>query len=243
MDIVERPSFPSTTGKRIYEYVERHGTAKRHVLQTVVDVPSEEFSSELDRLKSKGYLEEDGGTLTIALDVGAIEEYETPELVFAIRPARREDFEGIIDTIRAVTAEDTYVVAETVAEQLLYEDTINRHNTVQSRVFFVAIIEDEVAGWAHLDLPQLAAVHETCQLTVGVKDPYRGKGIGSRLLRRGLEWAQANGYRKVYNTVPVTNDRAIEFLRDHDWEVEATRPEHYTIDGEYVDEVIMAYRF
>ncbi|AFK21176.1 GNAT family N-acetyltransferase (plasmid) [Haloferax mediterranei ATCC 33500] len=243
MQATERPTFESEASKRIYEYVERHGTAKRNVLLDIAPVSSDEFQVELDRLKSRGYLEEDGGTLQLALKVGAIEEYESDVGVVTIRPARQQDFQGLVDTIRDVTAEETYVVAESIAEQLLYEETVTRHNQIKSRVFFIAAIDDEVVGWTHLDLPQLAKVQETAQQTVGVKEEYHGHGIGSQLLQRGLDWAEANGYRKVYNSIPMTNDRAMEFLGAHGWETEAIRRDHYTIDGEYVDEVMMAYRF
>ena len=243
METIERSTFESEASKRIYEYVERHGTAKRHMLLNRVSLSSDEFQEHLDRLKSEGYLEEDGGTLRIALDVGAVEEYETGEVSFTIRPARQSDFEGLVDTIRNVTAEETYVVAEWIAEQLLYEGAVTRHNTVESRVFFVATVDGDVVGWTHLDLPQVSQVQEVAQLTVGVREACRGRGIGSKLLRRGVDWAEANGYRKVYNSLPVTNDRAIEFLADHGWNTEAIRRDHYTIDGEHVDEVMMALDF
>lgn len=243
MEATERPRFDSDASRRIYEYVERHGTVQRHVVMKVVSVPSDEFEDRLDRLKTKGYLEEDGGTLQLALNVGAVEEYESDGVTFTVRPGRHDDFESLVGTIRDVTAEETYVVAETIAEQLLYEDVVTRHNRVESRIFFVATVDGAVVGWAHLDLPQLAQVKETAQQTVGVRADYRGYGIGSRLLKRGLDWAEANGYRKVYNSVPVTNERAIEFLDAHEWDTEAIRRDHYSIDDEYVDEVMMAYAF
>lgn len=241
MEAVERPTFESEVNKRLYEYVERHGTAKRHVLREVGSVPSDEFRTTLERLKSKGYLEEKGGTLRVALDVGAVEEYETDDVAFTIRPGRQKDFQGLVDTIRDVTAEETYVVAEGIAEQLLYEETVSRHNVVESRVFFVATVDDDVIGWTHLDLPHLHELQETAQQTVGVRADYRGHGIGSQLLQRGVDWARANGYRKVNNSVPATNDRALEFLANHGWDTEAIRRNHYTIGDGHVDEVMMAY--
>lgn len=243
MQATERPTFESEASKRIYEYVERHGTAKRNVLLDVASVPADEFRTELERLKSRGYLDEDGGTLWVALDVGAVEEYETDTGIITVRPSRQADFDSLVDAIRDVTAEETYVVAESIAEQLLYETAVTRHNTVKSRVFFVATVDGAVVGWTHLDLPQLTKIQETAQQTVGVKEEYRGYGIGTHLLQRGLDWAEANGYRKVYNSIPMTNERAIEFLDSQGWETEAIRRDHYTIDGEYVDEVMMAYRF
>ncbi|MFB6126732.1 MAG: N-acetyltransferase family protein [Halolamina sp.] len=244
MEVADPPTFDSETSKRIYEYVERHGTAKRHMLQDVVSAPAEEFESELERLTTRGYLEDDGGTLSVALDVGAIEEYETGggETV-TIRPARQDDFEGLVDAIRVVTDEETYVVAESIAEQLLYEETVTRHNAAGSRVFFVAVVDETVVGWTHLDLPQVSQVRETAQQTVGVVESHQREGIGSALLTRGMDWAEANGFRKLYNSVPVINSAALEFLGDHGWETEAIRKEHYSIDGDHVDEVMMAYKF
>ena len=240
METAERPTFESDTSRRIYEYVERHGTAKRHVLLEQSDVSAETFGDHLQQLKSRGYLEDDGGTISVALDVGAVEEYTTDELSVTIRPARHSDFDGLIQTIRDVTAEETYVVAETVAEELLYEDTVNRHSSVESRVFFVATVDGDVIGWTHLDLPQLDSLQGTAQQTVGVASEYQGNGIGSELLQRGVSWAAANGYRKVYNSLPMTNDRAIEFLTDHGWDTEAIRRDHYTIDGKTIDEVMLS---
>jgi ribosomal protein S18 acetylase RimI-like enzyme len=241
MNAEERPTFESAETEQIYRYVERHGTAKRHKLLDVVSLSAEEFRDALDRLTAKGYIEEENGNFRVALNVGAIEEHEAEDgTAYAIRPARQQDFEGLVETIRSVTDEETYVVAESVAEELLYEDTVTRHNPVESRVFFVAAIDDTLVGWTHLDLPQLDQLRHTAQQTVGVDPDHRRHGIGSALLERGLDWAEANGYRKVYNSVPVINEPAIRFLEDHGWNTEAMRKDHYTIGEKTVDELMMA---
>jgi len=240
METAERPTFESETSRRIYEYVERHGTAERHVLLEQAGVSPDAFADHLEGLKSRGYLEEDGGTLRVSLDVGAVEEYQIDGRSVTLRPAQHDDFDGLVRTIRDVTSEETYVVAESIAEELLYEDTVNRHTTVESRVFFVATADGEVIGWTHLDLPQLDALRGTAQQTVGVATERQGMGIGSKLLERGVSWAKANGYRKVYNSLPTTNDRAIKFLTDHGWNTEAIRRGHYTIDDKTVDEVMLS---
>jgi ribosomal protein S18 acetylase RimI-like enzyme len=242
MASLERPEFDTDEQERIYQYVERHGTAARHTVREVVSLSPDRFREQLAELTTKGYLEEDGGTIRLALDVGSVEEYETDEFTYHVRPARNDDFEGLIDAIRDATDGEEYVVAETVAEQLLYEDTVTRHNSVHSRVFFVAAVDGEIVGWTHLDMPQQEELQGTAQQTVGVKHDYRGRGVGSRLLQRGLDWAEANGYRKAYNSVPATNDEALAFLEAHDWDTQAIRREHYTIGDRTVDEVMMAYQ-
>ena len=243
MQPLERPTFRSEASKQIYQYVERHGTAARHQTRSAAGLSSGEFEDELEWLMTKGYLEDEGGTLRIGLNAGSVEEHVSADFTYTIRPARQEDFEGLVDTIRDVTAEDTYVVAESIADRLLYEDTVQRHNTVESRVFFVATNDGEVIGWTHLDLPQTDKLQSTAQLTVGVRESHRQRGVGSQLLGRGLDWAEANGYQKVYNSIPMTNDKALSFLEAHGWETEGIRRDHYTIEDELIDEVMMAYTF
>lgn len=243
MEAVERPTFETDAAKSVYQYVERHGTAARHRVLNATKLDSDQFERTLDTLLEKGYLAEDGGILSLALDVGSIETHTTGDYTYTVRPARSADFEGLVDTIRAVSAESDYVVAETIAEQLLYEDAVMRHTTVESRVFFVATDDGEVVGWTHLDLPQLDKLQCTAKLTVGVRGAYRRSGVGSRLLDRATDWAGANGYRKLYNSVPSTNDSALAFLEARGWNTEGIRRNHYTIDDEPVDEVMMAYTF
>jgi len=126
MPELERPTFRSDASKQIYQYVERHGTAARHRTMDAIGLSSEQFGEELEWLLTKGYLENDGGTLRIGLNAGSVEEHVGADLRYTIRPARQEDFEGLVEIIRAVTDEDTYVVAESIAERLLYEDAVLR---------------------------------------------------------------------------------------------------------------------
>lgn len=240
MQTLERPTFETEAGKEIYQFVERHGTAARHRVREMIALPAEEFRDELERLTSQGYVAEDGGTLRIALDAGSVEWHTSGDFVYAIRPARNDDFEQLVGAIRDVTATSEYVVAESVAEQLLYEETVTRHNTVESRVFFMAVHDGDVIGWTHLDLPQVEKLQNTAQVTVGVRQEHRGRGVGSQLLERAREWAKANGYRKMYNSVPAVNDEAIAFLEAHDWHTEGIRKDHYTLEDTLVDEVMMA---
>jgi len=243
MKAVERPTFETTAAREVYQYVERHGTAKRERIQAATGLDSETVTETLEHLLSKGYLSDDGGVLSLALDVGSVKSHTTGTDSYTIRPARPDDFDGLVKLIREVSADSTYVVAESVAEQLLYENAVMRHNTVQSRVVFVATVDDAVVGWCHLDLSQLEKLRETARLTVGVAGEYQGEGIGSQLIERGTDWARANGYRKLYNSVPAVSERALYFLEAHGWQTEGIRRNHYTVDDENVDEVMMSYTF
>jgi ribosomal protein S18 acetylase RimI-like enzyme len=145
-----------------------------------------------------------------------------------------------VGAIRQAIGGGEYVRAETVADVVDSEGVLLRHNEIESRIFFVATINDEVIGWVHLRHMDLEKLSHTAQLTVGVLEEYRSHGIGSHLLERGLEWAAQQGFERIENALPATNEQAIEFLEERGFEKEAVREDHYKLNGHYVDEVMMA---
>jgi ribosomal protein S18 acetylase RimI-like enzyme len=166
--------------------------------------------------------------------------YETDGVEVTIRPARQDDLQGIVGVMREVAEEDEYLTAESVVDLLDHEEVVFRNNDIESRAFFVATVADEVVGWVHLRSPNFEKLRHTAELTMGVLSEYRGRAIGSHLMERGLEWAETNGYEKVYQSLPATNQDAVRFLEKHRWETEAIRKAHYKIDDEYVAEQQMA---
>lgn len=242
MKASERPTFDTTDRRRIYEYIEQNGAVRPEALydDRIVRVEPERFRQLVAIMKRDGVIEEREGKLRVALEGGAREEYRTANFDFEIRPARQEDFSGILGVIEQVASQRMYIEAETVAEQLDHEDALIRHNDLDTRMFFVATVSDEVVGWCHVEAPELEKLRHTAKLTLGILDEYQNEGLGSHLLQRGLSWAKTNRYEKVYQSVPATNEQAISFLQDHGWEEEARREGHYKIDDEYVDEVMLA---
>ena len=257
-------AFSHVDRRRIYEYVERHGAVAPEDVREALEIDPQGFRHHVALLKRDGRLEEDDGSLTSARAVAAEEEYVAEDLEFRIRPARQADLSGVIGAIRQVVRKKSYIEAESVADEIDHEDVLLRHDDLESRMFFVATVDDEVIGWVHLHTPELDKLSHTAELTVGVIEEYRGRdvdshvlsrdlseipsclfgiqshSIGTHLLSRGLEWASTNGYEKVYQSIPSTNEAAIEFLERHGWEIEAVREDHYKLDDRYADEVMMA---
>ncbi|MFB6141880.1 MAG: N-acetyltransferase family protein [Halorientalis sp.] len=239
MDAMDPIDMPDAR-QRIYDYVERHGRVDPARARDALGYEPRRFGHHLSMLKRDGYLTERDGDLEIALDVGSDREVECDGIPVTIRPARQDDIAGIVGVIRQVADEGTYIEAESVAQQLDHEDSLLRHNEFESRVFFVATVEEEVVGWVHLEVPEMDKLGHNAELTVGIVEEYRGHGIGSRLLERGLEWAADADLVKVYNSFPASNEAAIDFFERQGGAVEAVREDHYRIDGDPVDEVMMA---
>ncbi|WP_160066360.1 GNAT family N-acetyltransferase [Natronorubrum halalkaliphilum] len=291
-------SFDDEIQRTVYEYVERNGAVTPGELARSIRIDSgpthskparsgsyteseclstDDLESCLDALKTQGYLTETNGKLRVSL-AATTTELDLEDGTASIRPAREEDRAGIIETMREVAGEETYIIAENVATQLERESALVRANEEHSRAIFVATFESEsetdagadtdaddesvtgdaepthdrdatsrgspsnrtVAGWLHVDAPELPSLRHTAEVTVGVDPEFRRRGIGSSLLEYGLEWADDAGYQKLYQNLPTTNEAAIEFLEANGWQREGVHEGQYCIDEEFVDEVMLA---
>lgn len=254
--------FDHDRRRRIYEYVEQSGAvepeqARQNLLvqpetaskparsggdlDPSVPMPREEFEHHVSILERDGHLEEVEGKLRVALPVDEdVTVVEFDDLEATVRPARQEDISGIVGVIESIAAVDSYVVATRLANEVTRDEVLLRQNESEDRVFFVATVDEDAVGWLHVEAVQAPMMDHTAELTVGVLEQYRGNGLGSTLMERGLAWARQRGTRKVYQNLPATNERAISFLEDSGWAVESTRDGHYCIDDELVDEVQLA---
>ncbi|MFC7250257.1 GNAT family N-acetyltransferase [Halomicroarcula sp. GCM10025324] len=240
MQLTEPLQFDHEDRKEIYEYIESHGSVKPEDARHALQMDPRPFGHHVAILKRDGVLEEHDGTIRVAYEDTVEEEFRADDVEFTIRQARQEDLTGLVGAIREAIGGGGYVDAETVADVVDSEGVLLRHNELESRIFFVACIDDEVVGWVHLKHPESRKLGHTAELTLGVLERYRGNGIGSHLLERGTEWAASNDFEKLYNSIPASNRDAIEFLEGHGWEVEAVRENHYKFDETYVDETMMA---
>ena len=269
MSIHSQASFDDPLQRRIYEYVERHGDVTESELVRSIRleanasqskparsgtythevVPStEEIRSCIESLRSDGYVTESNGRLRISL-AATPREFDLESGIATLRPARESDRRELLETMRTVAREGSYVVAENVAERLERDSAVVRVNGDRSRICFVASVtndeegserEEKIVGWHHLDAPEFAARAHTAEVTVGVHPDHRGQGLGSALLEYGCEWAADQGYRKLTQGVPATSEGAIEFLENNGWQREGERADQYRIEDEHVDEVLLA---
>jgi len=256
----DRQQFDDARRRTIYEYVERTGAVEPEAARTDISVEPdtdskparsgaklsvsmspEEFDHHVSILQRNGHIEEKGGKLRVAVPLA--EDTDTvafDDLTATVRRARQEDISEIVGVVETVAEEERYVVAQRLAERVTRDDVLLRYNESEDRVFFVATVDDDTIGWLHVGGAKEPQMEHTARLTLGILEQYRGNGLGSTLMDRGLEWADSQGYRKIYQSVPASNEPAIDFLEAEGWRVESTRDGHYCIDGDLVDETQLA---
>jgi ribosomal protein S18 acetylase RimI-like enzyme len=241
MGFSDQIEFSHRDREEIYGYIERAGSVGYEDARRSLNMSPEAFGHHVAVLRRDGIIARtDDDELRVAFDDDSEETYVDEGIEVTIRRAREDDLTGLVGAIREALADKTYIEGETVADIVESENVLLRHNELQKRVFFVATVHNDVVGWVHINAPELEKLEHTAELTVGVIDEYRGHGIGTKLLDRGVDWALDHDFEKLYNSVPSSNEDAIEFLEHHGWETEAVRKDHYKIGEEYLDEVMLA---
>jgi ribosomal protein S18 acetylase RimI-like enzyme len=78
---------------------------------------------------------------------------------------------------------------------------------------------------------------------MGLLPPFRGQGIGKRLILGTLEAARAFGLQRVELTVRENNKSAIELYKKVGFEIEGLQRHAVHVDGGYENVVFMAAFF
>jgi RimJ/RimL family protein N-acetyltransferase len=105
---------------------------------------------------------------------------------------------------------------------------------------FVALDGDRVVGWCDVTPHDRPANRHRGTLGIGVVPPWRGSGVGRRLMERTLEASRAFPLTRVELSVRADNAHAIALYRKVGFEVEGRRQRAILVDGVYYDDVMMA---
>jgi ribosomal protein S18 acetylase RimI-like enzyme len=108
---------------------------------------------------------------------------------------------------------------------------------------FVAVSAGEVVGWCDVTpMSQPSQAHRGV-FGVGLLPQFRGRGIGTELIRSALAAARAFGLHRVELTVREHNTGAIELYRKTGFEIEGLQRDAVLVDGVYENVVCMAVVF
>jgi len=108
---------------------------------------------------------------------------------------------------------------------------------------FVALSGLEVVGWCDVTPKTMPVYAHSGVLGIALLPPFRGQGIGKRLILRALDAARAIGLQRVELTVRETNTGAIELYKKVGFEVEGPPRRAVRLDGADENIVCMALLF
>lgn len=115
---------------------------------------------------------------------------------------------------------------------------------VSRRKLYTLIAADEsgFVGYASLVFPRFRKLRGNAYLTISVKDLYRGKGVGTLLMKSAESFARARGARRIELDVLSKNEGAIRLYERLGYIIEGRR--HNAVeDGDGFDDVVMMAKF
>lgn len=159
--------------------------------------------------------------------------------VVTIRPVVEQDAPGLVAHLQRVAREGLLGVASfrTAAQEAAFIVALNP----ALYLYLAALDGDLVVGNIIATRGDTATMNHLVGLAMALDPPYRGQGIGSRLLDRALTWAKAAGAEKAILSVLAINAPALGLYRKFGFQVEGRRSRQYrkiTGDG-YDDEILM----
>jgi RimJ/RimL family protein N-acetyltransferase len=154
-------------------------------------------------------------------------------------PIAEEHIEGYHGAVEAVARESRYL-ARTEAPPLEDARTFTLENIEKGNAHVVALDGRTVVGWCDIVPSKREAFRHCATLGMGLLAGYRGRGIGTRMLRAALDRAREQGLERVELEVFASNEQAIGLYRKMGFAVEGTRVRAALLRGEYFDVVGMA---
>lgn len=109
--------------------------------------------------------------------------------------------------------------------------------------FFVALDADRVVGWCEIRRDPLPGRGHGGLLGLGVRLPYRRRGLGSRLMATAIADAWVRGFERIELWVRAPNEAAISLYRKFGFVEEGRRRDAVRLDDGPEEEVLMAIRF
>lgn len=160
-----------------------------------------------------------------------------------LREIHVTDAEAYLELMTAIEEESPYALLEagerrtSVREQM---DEINHILSADNQT--ILIVEDgaTLVGWIGAFGERYQRISHSVLVGVGVRKTYQGKGIGTWLFEELEKWAWDRQIRRLELLVATKNKAGSKLYRKMGFQIEGTKRESYQIDGEYIDEYLMA---
>ena len=126
-----------------------------------------------------------------------------------IRPYRLSDARELAATINTVCAEGRWMRTTRFGPTPAWRYALG-HPNAPSHLLLVACVGEHVVGWCRA-FP--GDGDGTAGMGIGVLEPYRNRGVGTRMLQTMVGWARQRGLQRMVLTTRMDNDRAIHLFR------------------------------
>lgn len=159
-----------------------------------------------------------------------------------IRKIKMKDANNYLDMLLNLDKETKFMMFEpgerptdiNIAKNII-EKSINGDNLV-----LVATDDENIVGFLSVQRGVPKRIKHTGYIVVGIREKFRGKGIGSKLFSELDIWARKNNITRLELSVICSNTVAKHLYEKSGFEIEGVKKNAMIVDGKYVDEFFMA---
>ena len=163
--------------------------------------------------------------------------------MYKVRSITLKDAAPYLDLCRRLDQETSFMLYEpgerttTVDEQRQQIESILK---TDNQMIFVTETGYQLVGHLQAIGGRFQRNRRTVYLVVGILQEFSGQGIGTALFRAMEDWAKKIGAHRLELTVMTHNLAAVALYRKMGFEIEGTARDTLLVDGQYVDEYLMA---
>jgi RimJ/RimL family protein N-acetyltransferase len=160
-----------------------------------------------------------------------------------IRLLCERDAEAFLHLRKQVNAETSFMLREPDENALLAKQQLEQflHKSPQDDLLIlVAEHHEQLVGFLIGERGVRQRNRQRLGLMVGILQAFTGQGIGTQLFLAMEDWARNLGILRLELTVMTRNHAAVALYQKHGFEIEGTMRRTMFIDGDYIDEYVMA---
>lgn len=160
-----------------------------------------------------------------------------------IRQAEERDTESFATLIREVENTTNFMLfgpGERKFNPEAQRKMISAFAAETNSNIFLAELENELAGYLIAKGGSASRNKHTAYLVIGIKEDFRGAGIGTSLFEELFSWGKEAEIRRLELTVMSENNAGIALYKKMGFEVEGVKKNSLLVDGQYKDEFYMA---
>jgi RimJ/RimL family protein N-acetyltransferase len=162
-----------------------------------------------------------------------------PPADVVIRPASPRDAGPFLDLYRAIAAEGGFIRTERVSGSVRSYRRRLRSSWSDREATLVALAGGRIVGSIGIQRDEHPVTRHVATLGMYVARDWRGRGVGTALMREAISWARSVGVEKLELTVYPGNAAARALYRRFGFAEEGTLLRHSKKSYGYEDEVLM----
>jgi RimJ/RimL family protein N-acetyltransferase len=165
-------------------------------------------------------------------------------ITITIRRASEEDAPALLELACALDSETSLMLLEPGERTGSAEEQRRRIQSVihsgNGMLFLAENEAGQLVGMLGAQGGPYRRNRETVRIFIGVRQAYSGQGIGKRLFAEMEAWARAWGAHRLELTVMAHNQPGLGLYHKMGFSIEGRLRDALKVDGQYVDEFIMA---